>query len=71
VPQVFEKILLDLHQSEALQLGYVILDEIHFIQDRETGSVWERILLLLSETSPFVALSATIGNAEEFVAWIR
>jgi hypothetical protein len=61
-----------------LNLGYVILvfsfslftlrfltfkDEIHFIQDKESGDFWERILLLLPAKTPFVALSATIGKS--------
>lgn len=39
VPQILEKMLFDMHQTRELRLGYVVLDEIHFIQE-EDGQVW-------------------------------
>lgn len=36
---------------------------------QEGGDVWER--LLLAARCSFLALSATIGNPEEFAAWLR
>jgi ATP-dependent RNA helicase HelY len=52
-------------------LGVVILDEVHYLQDRYRGSVWEEIIIHLPAGIPLVNLSATIANAEEFTAWIR
>lgn len=51
-------------------VGVVILDEVHYLQDRERGSVWEEIIVHLDRSIPLVCLSATIANAEEFAAWV-
>ena len=52
-------------------LGVVVLDEVHYLQDRYRGSVWEEIIIHLPAEVPLVNLSATIANPEEFSAWIR
>jgi len=52
-------------------LGVVILDEVHYLQDRYRGPVWEEVIIHLPANIPIVALSATIANAEEFTGWIR
>jgi superfamily II RNA helicase len=39
VPQILEKMLFDMQQTRELRLGYVVLDEIHFIQE-EDGQIW-------------------------------
>eukprot|EP01124_Arcella_intermedia_P018562 TRINITY_DN2556_c0_g1_i3.p1 TRINITY_DN2556_c0_g1~~TRINITY_DN2556_c0_g1_i3.p1 ORF type:complete len:2366 (+),score=523.77 TRINITY_DN2556_c0_g1_i3:3-7100(+) len=70
VPQIIEKLLLDANEVEQLNLGCVILDEIHMIQE-DNGPVWERILQLLPEGVTFIALSATIGNPDEFLGWLK
>jgi ATP-dependent RNA helicase HelY len=58
--------------SDALDgLGVVILDEVHYLQDRYRGSVWEEVIIHLPSEVQLVNLSATIANAEEFTAWIR
>ena len=58
--------------SEALDgLGVVILDEVHYLQDRYRGSVWEEVIIHLPAGIQLVNLSATIANAEEFTEWIR
>jgi ATP-dependent RNA helicase HelY len=53
------------------RLGVVILDEVHYLQDRYRGSVWEEIIIHLPRRIPLVCLSATIANSEEFTDWIR
>ena len=53
------------------RLGLVVLDEVHYLQDRYRGSVWEEIIIHLPSGIPLVNLSATIANPEEFTAWIR
>ncbi|MDJ0961149.1 MAG: DEAD/DEAH box helicase [Acidimicrobiia bacterium] len=59
-------------ESSALdRLALVVLDEVHYLQDRYRGSVWEEIIIHLPEGIPLVNLSATIANPEEFTAWIR
>lgn len=57
-------------ESKLDQLGWVILDEVHFLQDTYRGPVWEEILIHLVPHVKFVCLSATISNADELGAWI-
>ena len=51
--------------------GYVVLDEVHYLADRERGPVWEEIILSLPPHIRLVSLSATVANTEEFVSWMR
>jgi superfamily II RNA helicase len=46
---------------------YVIFDEVHSIGG-EGGGVWSRLLTLIK--CPFLALSATIGNIDDFGKWL-
>ena len=52
-------------------LGYVVMDEVHFLADRFRGAVWEEILIHLPERIQVISLSATVSNAEEFGAWLQ
>ena len=52
-------------------LGLVVLDEVHFLQDPYRGSVWEEVLIVCPQDVVFVCLSATVSNAEELGAWMR
>ncbi len=51
-------------------LGYVVMDEVHYLADRFRGPVWEEVILHLPEDVLVVSLSATVSNAEEFGAWL-
>ncbi|MGB8022459.1 MAG: DEAD/DEAH box helicase [Candidatus Nanopelagicales bacterium] len=51
-------------------LQYVVMDEVHYLADRERGPVWEEVIINLPEHVSVVALSATVSNAEEFGAWL-
>jgi len=58
--------------SHALHgLRYVVLDEVHYLQDRYRGAVWEEILIHLPVDVQIVSLSATVSNAEEFAEWLQ
>ena len=58
--------------SRALDdLDVVILDEVHYLQNRYRGSVWEEIIIHLPQPVRLLSLSATIANPEEFTAWVR
>ncbi|HEY1824979.1 MAG TPA: DEAD/DEAH box helicase [Acidimicrobiales bacterium] len=60
-----------LTESEQIAaLGLVILDEVHYLQDPYRGGVWEEVLILTPASVRFVALSATIGNAEFLGEWL-
>ena len=52
------------------QLGYVVMDEVHYLADRFRGAVWEEVILQLPEHVAIVGLSATVSNAEEFGDWL-
>src|SRR6201997_2149062 len=57
--------------SPALKnLGYVVLDEVHYLADRLRGAVWEEVIIHLPDSVRVVALSATVSNAEEFGDWL-
>ncbi|KAE8548143.1 hypothetical protein EYB25_009937 [Talaromyces marneffei] len=51
------------------RLKRIIFDEIHCIGQVEDGIVWEQLLLLAP--CPIIALSATVGNPNEFNSWLQ
>ncbi|EDY52310.1 ATP-dependent RNA helicase, partial [Streptomyces clavuligerus] len=56
--------------SSLLGLGYVVMDEVHYLSDRFRGAVWEEVIIHLPESVTLVSLSATVSNAEEFGDWL-
>jgi ATP-dependent RNA helicase HelY len=53
------------------EVGIVVLDEVHYLQDRARGPVWEEIIIHLDRAVRLVCLSATVANAAEFAAWVE
>ncbi|WP_427385480.1 DEAD/DEAH box helicase [Janibacter sp. G56] len=51
-------------------LGFVVMDEVHYLADRFRGAVWEEVIIHLPEDVQLISLSATVSNAEEFGAWL-
>ncbi|WP_341927836.1 DEAD/DEAH box helicase [Nocardioides psychrotolerans] len=51
-------------------LGFVVMDEVHYLADRARGAVWEEVIIHLPESVSVVSLSATVSNAEEFGEWL-
>jgi superfamily II RNA helicase len=51
-------------------LGGVVFDEVHYINDRERGKVWEETMILLKPEIQQVLLSATIDHPELFASWL-
>src|SRR5687767_4788507 len=51
-------------------LGYVVMDEVHYLADRFRGAVWEEVIIHLPQSVTLVSLSATVSNAEEFGEWL-
>ena len=49
---------------------YVVLDEVHYIDDFPRGSVWEEIVIQAPTTMKMVGLSATIGNFKDIADWM-
>ncbi len=57
--------------SAALRgLGYVVMDEVHYLGDRFRGAVWEEVIIHLPLSVRLVSLSATVSNSEEFGDWL-
>lgn len=49
---------------------YVILDEVHYIDEFPRGAVWEEIIIQAPPHIKLVGLSATISNFQEVAAWM-
>ncbi len=49
----------------------VVMDEFHSFADPERGIVWELSLGMLPEHVRLLLLSATVGNAPEFLSWLQ
>lgn len=63
------------HQAPWLsQIGCVIVDEIHLLNDASRGPTLEILLTILKRVikdAQVLGLSATIGNPEELAAWLQ
>jgi ATP-dependent RNA helicase HelY len=58
-------------RSGALEgLQFVVLDEVHYLQDYYRGPVWEETIVHLPASVRLVCLSATVSNAGELAEWI-
>ncbi len=51
-------------------LGGVVFDECHYINDADRGKVWEETMILLDPSVQQVLLSATIDKPELFARWL-
>lgn len=49
----------------------VVLDEAHYLADEDRGHVWEEAIILTPPRIRLLLLSATVGNAKEFAAWLE
>ncbi len=50
--------------------GLIILDEVHYLGDKDRGTTWEEIIIHANQNVKFLCLSATIKNKNEFLEWI-
>ena len=50
---------------------YVILDEVHYMNDEQRGTVWEESIIYCPTNIQLVALSATVANAAQLTDWIN
>ena len=53
------------------ELGCVVFDEIHMINDESRGHVWENCIMLLPEHIQMIGLSATLDNPDKFAHWLE
>lgn len=67
--EILRNMLLGGEQLETLRA--VVLDEIHFLDDRERGTVWEEVLIYLPHHVQIVGLSATLSNLQAFAGWLE
>jgi len=56
--------------AEFEELGWIVFDEIHFMDDLERGTVWEESIIFLPESVHLLALSATVSNLGQFCDWV-
>lgn len=72
VPECLEKILLSSNpavRAVAAKIKYAIFDEVHCINASPEAHIWEHLFLLIQ--CPFLALSATVGNADALHEWLE
>lgn len=58
------------HMPEISRLAAVIVDEIHFVDDNDRGTVWEELLIYLPPEVRILGLSATLSNLDDFAGWL-
>ncbi|KAK6079013.1 DEAD/DEAH box helicase [Seiridium cupressi] len=70
VPHVLQIMLLAPSNANkwSSRVRRIIFDEVHSIGQAEDGVVWEQLLLM--SPCPIIALSATVGNPQEFSKWL-
>ena len=66
-----EKIKLHFEMDIHNELGCVIFDEVHYINDKDRGKVWEETIIMLPKTVQMVMLSATIDKPDKFASWVE
>ncbi|MDO5304287.1 MAG: DEAD/DEAH box helicase, partial [bacterium] len=50
---------------------YAVLDEVHYMNDEERGTVWEESIIYCPTDIQIIALSATVANAQQLCDWIN
>ena len=69
--EIYRNQLFDaLRGAGQVETDFVILDEAHYLADEERGHVWEEAIILSPPRIRLLLLSATVGRADEFAAWI-
>ena len=48
----------------------VVLDECHYMNDRQRGTVWEESIIYCPPEIQLLALSATVANSDQLTDWI-
>lgn len=70
--EIYRNQLFDsLRSGTNISADLVVLDEAHYLADEDRGHVWEEAIILSPPRIRLLLLSATIGNAEEFAAWME
>lgn len=68
--EIYRNCLFESHERIA-RTGWVIFDEVHYLDDPERGTVWEESLLFTPPQIKVIALSATVPNVHELASWMK
>src|ERR687885_1308694 len=70
--EIYRNQLFDsLRSGSHIRADLVVMDEAHYLADEDRGHVWEEAIILTPPRIRLLLLSATIGNAKEFAAWME
>ena len=61
---------LDFTVDIATEVGCIVFDEVHYINDRDRGTIWEECFIMAPKSAQFLMLSATIDAPHKFANWI-
>ena len=53
------------------EVRYVVLDEVHYMNDESRGTVWEESIIYCPTNVQIIALSATVQNSQQLTDWIN
>ena len=53
------------------EVRYVVLDEVHYMNDEQRGTVWEESIIYCPTNVQIIALSATVANSQQLTDWIN
>lgn len=57
--------------TSVVDVDTVVLDECHYMNDRQRGTVWEESIIYCPPNIQLVALSATVANSDQLSDWIE
>ncbi|MFP3869669.1 MAG: DEAD/DEAH box helicase [Syntrophobacteria bacterium] len=60
-----------MYRGEDLPVELVVLDETHYLGDKDRGVVWEEVMIYLPARVRLLLLSATVSNAEQIAQWLE
>jgi superfamily II RNA helicase len=71
--EIFRNMLYKADQEKGLfdRIGYVVLDECHYMKDANRGTVWEESIIYCPRQAQIIGLSATVGNPEQLCDWMN
>ncbi len=72
--EIFRNMLyaeVDAQEDPLSEVETVVLDECHYMNDSQRGTVWEESIIHCPPSVQLVALSATVANAGQLTDWIQ
>jgi superfamily II RNA helicase len=57
--------------TSLIDVEVVVLDECHYMNDRQRGTVWEESIVYCPTEVQLVALSATVANSQQLTDWLN